>query len=202
MFVSFLMFDMKGATGSPNDETSRPFGPRASTMTVEMLGTVDAVNDPTHILDGSVTVGTDIRVVYRMFTDASPAPFSQPHMADYWGAIKPAALRLQVGGYSLQSGPGRIQVTMVDGGTNADGLFDGWYVYAPKRRVRGLDRREDFTIFLSLYDATAQALDSTALVPLPSLEAWSEARIGMSRTDTTGAHLFIAGEIISIRAVD
>lgn len=200
--VSFLMFDMMGATGTPKDEASRPSGPRASTMTVEMLGTVDAVNDPTHILDGSVIVGTDIRVVYQMSTDASPDPFSQPHMADYWSAIKPGALRLQVGGYSLQNAADRVQVTMVDAGTNADGLFDGWYVYAPKPRVRGLGIREDFTIFLSLYDGTAQALDSTALVPLPSLEAWSSARIGVSRTDTTGSQLFIAGEIISIRAVD
>jgi len=200
--VSFLMFDMMGATGTPNDEASHTSGPRASTMTVEMLGTVDAVNDPTHILDGSVTVGTDIRVVYQMSTDVLPDPFSQPHMADYCGAIKPGTLRLQVGGYSLHNAAGRVQVTMVDGGTNADGLFDGWYVYAPKPRVQGLGIREDFTIFLSLYDGTAQALDSTALVPLPSLEAWSSARIGVSRTDTTGSQLFIAGEITSIRAAD
>lgn len=200
--VSLLVFDMTGATGSPEDEAIRQSWPRASTVTVEVLGTVDAVYDPTQILDESVAVGSDIRVVYEMSPDASPDPFSQPHMADYWGAIKPGALRLQVGGYSLHNAADRVQVTMVDGGTNADGLFDGWYVYASKPRVRGLGVREDLTIFLALYDGTAQALDSTALVPLPSLEAWPTVRIGVSRTGTTGQGLFIAGEITSIRAVD
>jgi hypothetical protein len=47
---------------------------------------------------------------------------------------------------------------------------------------------------------------STALVPVPSLQAWPEARIGVSRTVTresgTCEALFIAGRITGIRAVD
>jgi len=202
--VSLLTFDMMGAREAPEDDMLRRSSPRA--VTVEMLGTVDAVNDPTHILDESVAIGAAIRVVYKISPDTSPDPFSQPHMADYWGAIGSRALRVQVGRFSLRNAADRVQVTMVDGGTNADGLFDGWYVYAPKPRVLGLGVREDLTIFLGLYDGTALALDSPALVPVPSLDAWPSARIGVSREVTNGSRtyqvLFIAGEITSIRVVN
>ena len=204
--VSFLMVDMTGASGSPGPNPSRRTWPRASPVTVEVLGTVDAVNDPTDLLDGSVVVGGAISVLYQISPDASPDPFSQPAMADYWGAIGPRGLSLKVGSYLLHNGPNRVQVTMVDGGTYADGLFDGWYVWAPNPRVRQRAIQADLTIFLALYDGTAEALGSTALVPMPSLEAWPGARIGVSRSVTTGLvtyqDLFIAGEITSIRAVD
>jgi hypothetical protein len=70
---------------------SRPSWPRPAGVTVEMLGIVDAVDDPTHILDGSVVVGTAIRALYRVSLNASPEPFSQPNSADYWGAIRRGA---------------------------------------------------------------------------------------------------------------
>ena len=201
--ASFLTFGGVGATAPPGEEPSRP-SPPPSPVTVEVLGTVDALNDPAGLLDETVVVGSDISALYEMRPDASPDPASQPNMADYWSAIRPGDLQLKVGRYTFRERPDRVQVTMVDGGTNADGLFDGWYVYAPNPGVR-LVGKHDLTIFLSFFDATARALDSTALVPVPSLEAWSSARIGVSRTVTTESgtreEQFIAGKITSIRVV-
>jgi len=207
--ASFLMLGGAGATALPGEEPSRPSPspspPKPSPVSVEVLGTVDAVNDPAGLLDESVVVGSDISVLYEIRPDASPDPASQPNMADYLGAIRPGDIQLKVGRYSFREHPERVQVTMVDGGTNAEGLFDGWYVYAPNPGTRLLGARHDLTIFLSLFDGTAQALGSTALVPVPSLEAWSEARIGVSRTVTTASatreEQFIAGKITSIRVV-
>lgn len=175
---------------------------------VEFIGIVDATNDSDNLLDGSVSIGSVISGSYRMKINAEKHKYSQPNSGTYFRAIGKGDLQLLVGEFSFSSSgydPDTVmnQVTMKNGGTNADGLYDGWYVYSNYPETSSSNFTDQrLTIFLSLYDKTANALSSTELVSIPKLGDWGEARIGVSRfvTDETGTRssLFIAGKITKI----
>ncbi len=179
---------------------SNQLSQKPTTVTVEVKGTVDGIDNSLGLLDNSVFTGATITAIYKINLAASASPYSQPHMADYFDAFGANDVSITVGNYSFKSGAS-TQLTMVDGATNADGLFDGWYLYLPSSIVSGPTISANLTGFISLYDPSASALSSTALLPVPDLISWSSNRIGVSRDDSSGSHLFIVGEITELKVV-
>jgi hypothetical protein len=167
---------------------------------VAVKGTVDAIDNSLGLLDSSVSKGSSITAVYKLKVAATPSPYSQPHSTDYLDAFEANAVVITVGNYTFKSGP-LTQLTMVDGGTSADGIYDGWYVYLPSSTVVGPAINANLTGFINLYDPSAAALSSTALLPVPKLKSWSSKRIGIARQDDRGSHLFIAGEITELSVI-
>lgn len=166
-------------------------------VSVTFQGTVDGVEDPLDLLDGSVVIGSPISGLYHMKTSAQPAPGSPSHNSSYFDAIGIDDLEITVGHYIFKPGNTysfAVQVGITNGGTNADGGYDGWNLWIPAPRVIGPTISADLAAFLTLYDPTENALSSTTLVPVPTLADWAQKRIGVAR----GSNLFIVGELQTI----
>ncbi|HWR58408.1 MAG TPA: hypothetical protein VN328_05935 [Thermodesulfovibrionales bacterium] len=201
-FIAYLMFGLTGCKDRQNTVQPIPaYQPSPSnTVTVVVKGIVDAVDNSLGLLDNSVKKGTAITAIYKLNLSAAPSAYSQPNASDYYDAFGAGDVAITIGNYTFKSGLS-TQLSMVNGGANADGQYDGWYIYMPSSLVDGPAIDAKMRGFISLHDPSATALSSTGLVPVPSPASWSIKRIGVGREDNSGVHLFIAGKITEINKI-
>jgi len=169
-------------------------------ITVAIKGIVDDVDNSLGLLDNSVKKGTPITAIYKLNPSATPSAYSQPNASDYYDAFGAGDVAITIGNYTFKSGMS-TQLSMVNGGTNASGLYDAWNMDLPSVLVDGPAVDAKLRGFIRLLDPSATALSSTSMVPVPSLASWSVKRIGVGREDSKGIHLFIAGKITEISKV-
>ncbi len=200
VFIAYLMFGLAGCKDKQNTIQPAIQPSQSNTVTVAVKGIVDAVDNSLGLLDNSVKKGTTITAIYKLNPSATPSAYSQPNASDYYDAFGAGDVAITVGNYTFKSGMSN-QLSMVNGGTSAGGLYDGWNIYLPSSLVEGPPINANMRGFISLYDPSATALSSTSLVPVPSLASWSSKRIGVGREDNDGVHLFIAGKITEIKMI-
>lgn len=183
-----------------------PSVPANEHYSVSFSGVVDAIDEKSNLLDGSVTKGTEISGHYCINTDDINKINRDQNQTIFHDAVGIDCFEMRIGNYTFRPEKKADYVsrlTIADNLKSFNDTVDFWSLDIPSVQVIDNEIKDELGAYIHFSDIKGDALKSKDFVPSPNLPDFTSRRVGISRMKSTRKGttntFLITGEITSMR---